>query len=425
MALTPTNEFSLTTSSNKISVRGALRQQDLRRVLAAIHNTISVKGYKDIELDFSKCMSAFAGPMLAISSQVRSALKEGVDTDLILPEHDKLRRLFLNCNWAHLIDFRHFEPSSFKGHTHVPALKFSDADECYEVVNRALDIMLSVLSDFDRSHLSAIEWSVSEITDNVINHSESSVGGIFQVTNFSKNKHAIEYAVCDAGVGIPHTLRQGHPEISTDAEALERAIREGITRDTLVGQGNGLYGSWRVSAVSGGTFAIDSGYSSLRYNSHNDLLHVSAEKIPYDGCLVVASINYDNPLILEEALNFKGKAHFPVDYIELKYETTDDGSVLFDLDKESSGFGSRSAGEPVRKKLANLLRICEGKKLVIDFSAVPLVSSSYADEVFGKLFLEMGPLRFSNCFDFSNIQPIIRSLIDRAIQQRMTIGSNK
>jgi hypothetical protein len=280
-------------------------------------------------------------------------------------------------------------------------------------------VLLSALSNFDRTHLQGIEWSLNEITDNVLNHSESAVGGFVQVTNFARESQRVEFAVCDAGVGIPYTLRHAHPELQSDAEALDKAIRERITRDQSVGQGNGLYGTWRIVEMSGGIFQIFSGNASLM-SSPKDGLHVRRAAIPFNGTLVVASINYGSPLRLDEALKFKGARHIPVDYIETKYEADDAGNIHLKLTDEASGFGSRKSGESLRKKLSNLVRIrCEGK-IIIDFAGIPLVSSSFADEVFGKLFYELGPIEFARRFDFRDMDPLVRNLIDKAISQRLT-----
>ena len=48
-----------------------------------------------------------------------------------------------------------------------------------------------------------------------------------------------------------------------------------------------------------------------------------------------------------------------------------------------------------------------------------LVLSSYADEVFGKLFIELGPVEFMKKVELKNLDPLVKGLIDRAIMQRM------
>lgn len=417
-----TDHFEVATVHNRIIVYGHVSTQNARNILAAIHSTTHSRGYKDIVLDFQHCKSVFSPTMLALVSQILRLRGDGIDVDLTLPEENRLARLFKNSNWAHLIAPQYYEASAFRGHTQVPTILFRDSDEQYNAVNKLLNVILAALSGFSRSHLSAIEWSVNEITDNVINHSNSNVGGVLQLSSFSRNRKAVEYVVCDAGVGIPKTLREGHPDISTDTDALDRAIREGVTRDTHLGQGNGLYGSWRITQLSGGNFEIHSGYASLTTDPKTGV-HVRKEAIPFNGTLVFARINYDRPLVLQEALRFRDLPQYqPVDYIEARYENRDN-ALQFDLAKETKSFGSRAAGAPIRQKLLNLSQMCQDKKIIIDLSKVALLSSSFADEVFGKLFLEVGPIEFSSRFELKGLDQIVKSIIDKSIAQRLSVGS--
>lgn len=413
------DSFRIRVSNNRISLIGPLKTKDLRPVLATMHNVVVNKGFKDIEIDFSACTSAFGPTMLPIAAYAERYLIDGIDVDLILPRDEPLNRLFLNANWAHFIDPRHYDLSSYRGYTQVPAQKFNSKEQQSDAVGRVMEKILAGLDGFDRNHLKAIEWSLNEITDNVLNHAQSPIGGLIQVTNSRRGSRAVEFAVCDVGVGIPRTLREGHREIHSDQEALDRAIREGVTRDTGVGQGNGLYGSWRISQLSGSSFQIQAGNASLV--SWANSLHIYREDVPFNGSLVVVGINYEKPISLEQALRIDGRAHDPIDHVEIKYDETDE-TLVFPLAHESSGFGSRPAGVPVRQKLVNLSRISGGKKIIVDFSDVPIISSSFADEVFGKLFVHFGPLDFMKFFDFRRIDPTIRGLINKAIQQRAKTG---
>jgi hypothetical protein len=72
--------------------------------------------------------------------------------------------------------------------------------------------------------------------------------------------------------------------------------------------------------------------------------------------------------------------------------------------------------------LKNLARICGGKRIAIDFSDVPIVSSSFADEVFGKLFAELGAIEFMRAFEFRRVDSTIQGLINKAIEQRAKTG---
>jgi len=406
------------TDSNTVFTTGDIHFSDMRRLFAAINHLVSNKGYKDITLDMSDLSSAFPGPMLALAAITRKLLVDGIDTFLILPNEDRLKRLFMNTGWANLIDPLSHLPSNYKGISQIPAIVFKDGDEQFEAVKIILGRLLGALKDFDRSYLKAIEWSLNEISDNVINHAESPFGGILQVVDFSQRKKAIQFVVCDGGFGIPQTLRGGHPEIDSDVAALDRAIREGVTRASWAGQGNGLYGSWRIATISGGEFSVNSGFASLVYTPKYGL-HTKSESIPFNGTLVTATIGYEKPLVLEEALQFDGKPHDPpYDFIEKQYGEDLGGNSLFMLCEESAGYGSRASGLGVRTKLLNLRNMTAGK-VQVDLSNIHVISSSYADEVFGKLFVELGPIDFSNSFELRSMDRTVKQLIDRAISQRL------
>ena len=138
---------------------------------------------------------------------------------------------------------------------------------------------------------------------------------------------------------------------------------------------------------------------------------------------MVAEIDFSRRGLLEEALKFGGKKYVSLDFVGTKYDTESDGHVVFRIIEESPSFGSRLAGTPIRTKLMNLYQMSGKKKIVVDFANVPLISSSFADEVFGKLFLEIGPMAFMAKFDIRNAMETINQLIDRAIAQRMAAGS--
>ena len=416
------DQGSIKTENEKVLVSGKIGVEDFHRLLAAIHDRVEGHGYTEIVLNFSDCAATFAGPMLAICAQVISLRRDGINVSLVLPKKENLGRLFVNTNWAHMIDPVNHEASRFKGYSQVPVTQFSSASDQHKAVNAIMDAMLKSLTDLSRGDLAAIEWSVNEITDNVINHSNSQTGGLVQLTTFKKEQHRVEYAVCDAGIGIPNSLRQTHRELTSDSDALDRAIREGVTRDKAIGMGNGLFGSFEICRVSEGYFEVHSGYARLSQNKQKGL-HIHLERVPYSGTLVVACVDYSKRGVLQEALKFGNKKHLPVrDYIEAAHESDDGERIVFVINKEAESFGTRVAARPVKIKLQNLASLCPEQKIFVDFSDVPVISSSFADEVLGKLFLELGPLAFMQKFEVVNTTDTVRGLIDRAIAQRAAKG---
>lgn len=95
----------------------------------------------------------------------------------------------------------------------------------------------------------------------------------------------------------------------------------------------------------------------------------------------------------------------------------------FILTQECQAFGSRVSGRPLRQKLHNILKMSGVSQIAIDFNGVPVVSSSFADEVFGKLFLQLGPIQFMQRVKLINMVDTIEGLVNKAIAQRMQQGS--
>src|SRR6266436_3365446 len=138
--------FELQATGNRLSICGQLGTREFRRVLSEMHKLTSNRGYQDIELDFTECTAAYGGPILAIAAQTKRYLIGGLDVDLILPKEERLRRLFLNANWANLIDPRRYDPGTYRGHAQIPVIQFRTGQDQYEAVTLVTEKILSALS---------------------------------------------------------------------------------------------------------------------------------------------------------------------------------------------------------------------------------------------------------------------------------------
>jgi len=132
-----------------------------------------------------------------------------------------------------------------------------------------------------------------------------------------------------------------------------------------------------------------------------------------------------NPAVLASALRFGEKPYSPLDYIDTHFEDASGHDLIVHLADEAPSFGSRVAGEPVRTKLGNLIQMNRGRRVKVDLSNVPIISSSFADEVFGKLFAGLGPLRFGQAIELLGVSPTVQALIDKAILQRISQEGRK
>ena len=261
----PEMSHVVTRADDRIVVEGNVRHGDLRTLCVTLHRTIDLDGFREITLDFAQCLGVTEAVMLPLMPLIMSYRKRGVYFKFVSPSDYALSRLFVNTNWAHHIEPDEYSSSSHEGR-HVPALCFGydDSGITYDIQERVLALILSQL-ETDRDTLKAVEWSLCEIMDNVTNHAASPVGGFVQATAF-KQTNRVEFVVADAGIGIPKSMR-----IDDHAEALRRAIDEGVTSDSTKNAGNGLYGSYRVASVSGGQFEINSLYGKLYCDANRGL----------------------------------------------------------------------------------------------------------------------------------------------------------
>lgn len=410
--------FQLGRERERVTISGTFGPQDVRRVLAAIHDAVEKRGYTEIELDFTRCESAFSAAMLPLCAHALQLRTNRIDVRLLLPSADRLARLFTNTGWAHYLCPRDYQqPSRDNFNRQFPAAIFTTHEQQDKLLNELLEKLLGIIPNFNRSAFAAVEWALCEITDNVTNHSQSAIGGLLQLSVFDIARKKVEFTVADAGLGVAQTLRTAKPEINSDIDALLQSVRSGITRNAIDFQGNGLYGTLEICRAGGGKFTLNAGHAALI--CMNGTVNAKYEPIPFIGTTIDAHIDFSEPLLLEKALAINGAIHKPVDYIEIRYEQDDLRSIQFKVKEQAISFRSRPAGRPMRTKLANLIANCPGQILFVDFENITVVSSSFADEVFGKLFVELGPMNFMQSIRLINVSPTVKALIDRAMKQRM------
>lgn len=413
---TPGGTTRVVRSDNRIRFFGGVDAPAHRAFLRCLTD-ISEHGYEDCVLDFAACEQPHLWGMLPVLADVERLRRGQVSVEIILPEDERCRRLFHDTNWAHYLDparyeQAHPEPTGTGRGGHVPTHRFTDRATQQELVNASLDVLMRNLA-LDRRSLAALEWSLNEITDNVLNHAESPDGGLVQVHTFPEEPK-VEIGIADSGQGVLASLRQGHAHLSTDEDALREAMRHGTTRDPRFGQGNGLWGTMSLAKASGGKFEITSGAATLTVSDKVTPYRRDSRR-RFKGTFVWADFRPGSGADFEEVLGVPGSR---ADFIETAYETDDGHASVLRLAEESSGFGTRWAGRELRTKCRNLLDAAPEKPLLLDWEGIALVSSSFADELMGKLFVELTPLEFAARVRSKGMEPLVRGLVDKAILQR-------
>lgn len=374
-------------------------------------------GMDKIVFDFRKVVKVFPNGMLPIICAIDDVRDTGIKMEVLLPVDGDTRKMFRSVNWAYYLEPNKYDKSESTYDRHLVTRRFETAEQQLTVVNDFMDVVLRSMK-VPKDIVSGLEWSINEITDNVLNHSESKHGGLIQVsTQLKENK--IVFAVADNGRGILTSMREGFPKLRTDLDAIGEAIKAGVTRNPKFGQGNGLAGSLRVTNLTKGSLEILSGRG--RFKSTDERIERRILSGEYNGTMVSGEINLVEDFSISNALNFDGfKDYMPLNIIDLKYEMEDEDALLLRMKDESTGFGSRRSGVQIRNKIKNLISAKSGYPLFIDWSGVPVISSSFADELIGKLFIEMGAMSFSSIVRNIHMEPLITQLLDKAVSQRLT-----
>jgi hypothetical protein len=206
----------VTKSANRIIVGSNVAPMRMYSIISALFQLVQQSGYREVLLDFSDTQNVTALAMLAVCGHSIYYRNNRIKIELILPEKEDTRRLFRNANWAHLIDPEEYEESGFRGYKNIPAYQYNSLKDQFQIVNKMLTTILGVFEDIGltRTDFGALEWSINEITDNVLAHSNSSIGGLVQMSTFDKTTRSIEFSVLTLVMEFQKHLKQDIPILS-------------------------------------------------------------------------------------------------------------------------------------------------------------------------------------------------------------------
>ena len=269
--------------------------------------------------------------------------------------------------------------------------------------------------------IDAIFWCISEVLDNVLQHSKAGRG--FTMLQIHRQNRRCAIAISDGGIGIRKSFSEGGVHSAKDDyEAIKKAVQEGVTSKTK-NMGNGLYGLMRIVGLNEGELEIRSGKGRMSFRDGKIVGEVSSGWPVLDdstnlGTTVDWQLDLSNPVSVAEALGMRQ----PPPLIESLEDENDEHRVR--VSELEEGLSTRKSGEQIRTRLENYLN--EGAPLIVlDFSEIRVVSSSFADEVLGKLALRMGLLGFVNRFRMENMSPTVQAIVNRALMQRIQEGDDE
>lgn len=263
--------------------------------------------------------------------------------------------------------------------------------------------------------LEALEWCLFEVLDNVMQHSKAEAG--FAMIQIHRQSGRLAVCVADTGIGVHRSLGSSSVHKPTSAfDALTLAIKEGVTRNERTNQGNGLFGLTQIVSKNQG---------SLRLISGRGVLHLTPTSVSGDnkqpvigidnhGTIVDLQVDVNKPVSLGQALNYTPTDNF------LESLESDHGEHVISIRDQAGGAGSRQAARELKILIMNVLN--NVPSVVLDFDGQAVVSSSFADEVIGKMFAQMGYTAFNQRLALKNMNATVAGLVDRAIAKRLQQG---
>ena len=381
-----------------------------------------------ILVDLSFLEFAHPSGMAPFVAYVRSLTAAGWQVDMALPVNEFLADYFRKAGWIAGFEGMGNElRSSRSDDTFLPLVSYSSHQELNPLIDEALRHYSRVFS-FKKGVLDGLEWALNEVADNVLIHA-GGVPGWIQLAQQPK-KGLIEFVVTDCGRGILSSLREGHPELRSDTEALEKSVEKGVTRDTNVGQGNGLAGTLRIAIAAKGYVNLYSGSGLLRYFpaslgpslDHSGMPHralasnLYLEPAPYfQGTVVTITLPVHTEIDVAHALWGRSSTSM----FETQYLSESGESLVFRVVEEAQGFGNRPSARPLRIAVENLLEQFPAQRLLIDFSEVNIVSASFADEFIARLAKSIGVATFFQKVTIIGTNDFVRRTLDAVMEQRL------
>lgn len=373
--------------------------------ISKLNNSLT-NNYKDIVLDFSRVEKQFYPSVLVPLAGLIDKLKgDGISTTI--------------QNFNHLWYENPFESELFSHKSSKSILnaiwRFND-ENSYQYIDSLFE-ELEKSDTFPKGVLKLCEWSLNEVIDNVLIHSGVSDGFIMAQLH-RKTKH-IAFCVFDTGIGIQRSFNEGNkyrPTSQTDA--IELAIQEGVTSNNLKGQGNGLFGLHSLVKHGDGRLTITSGDGCYHYTGQQPKTFQNLASYRKRNCHTCVDfvIDYSKELSIEKVLTFNSIDYKPVN-LRLERMENERGDILFNLKDLGEGTGTRPAAQKLKNRILNILNE-EPRNIILDFKDVEVISSSYADELIAKLLVSLGLFQFNQLIHLRNLDYDLQTILQRSVIQR-------
>ncbi len=290
-----------------------------------------------------------------------------------------------------------------------------DHESAYTLVENITESLKGQV-EFAQGSIDAFIWCLYEVMDNVVNHSEASLG-FLEVQLHRKNKR-LAICIADAGRGIRSSLsdRRG---TASDEDAITIAMEHRMTRKPGMYQGNGLWGLARFVQAGQGTLTISSGtgYVTIGMDSMGQFINQKGSGHVWvgqdaPGTIVDFQIQYNKPIDFEKVTGQKPVVEFSERILD------ENNKYVLRIASQARGYATRKSGAEMYDRTITYLNAIPAS-IELNFDSIQIISSSFADEFIGKLVKNMGFLQFNELVRITNTEPNVKRLINQAVQRRL------
>lgn len=366
------------------------------------------EGYQNIVIE-SKTVGVFPNACVPIAGIIQHYIEEGTSISFNLQRESYLSK----CGFTspYIADRNRIKNELYP---FDKIYRYETSGQVSDITQAFVD-SISHQSVCERGVLGGLSWCLNEVMDNVLLHSNSKYG-LVMAQYHPSTKH-VAFCVFDSGVGIYETLKSSPHKPRSELDALSMAIQEGVGDGK--GQGNGLHGLYQIVEINQGRLCITSGASSIK-------LYEKGELQKYQNIQYISQSNrgtvVDFQLDLNKQINLKQVLYSIGGIDDFDYRLDNmldkDDWLRYDVYNDGHGTATREAGEFLRNDIINSIRRTN-TGVILDFSNVRAVSSSFVDELISKLVIDLGFIGFHSLVKLIGINEDLAFLCERSVYMRI------
>lgn len=276
-------------------------------------NLINTGNFKSINVDFSNCR--FANPFIigGIISLMESQKEKGVDVTFSFNEgNENFSNYIKTICFPKGFNYNNYPMNEldkvlypYHNKNYIPLMFFptsiTDAEsKLREKIISAINSIFKKQLNLSGAVLQAIYYLVDELTQNIVDHSNSEKGIVF--AQYYPSKNYMDICISDFGKGLFKSyLDSGKHNPASNEEAVNFAVFGKSTKDLPESRGFGISTS-RKMLVEGlkGKFFIYSGTTFFNQNIEKQELISLSDNLDYKGCYIALRV----PILDNKQFNF-------------------------------------------------------------------------------------------------------------------------